>query len=90
MPKSTCHTSPRSGTRGVLLLIQRAERSRSQSREIVICQVIRYGNTFDNCAPNLPALRLGELLERANNLGDSLCHRPNIHGSNELGKQLPQ
>src|SRR5579863_10453232 len=87
MPKSTCHTSPRSGTRGVLLVVQRPEGSSSQSREIVIRQIIRHGNPLDDGAPKLMALLFRELLELAKNLGDCLCHVLNIHRRKEVGKR---
>src|ERR1035438_5210590 len=86
MPKSTCQTSPRSGTRSVLLLIQRAERSRSQRREIVIRQIIRHGNTFDDGASKLLTLLFRELLDFAKNLDDCLCHVLNIHRRKDLSK----
>ena len=70
----------------VLLLIQCAERSRSQSREIVIRQIIRHGNTFDDHTPKLLTLFFRELLELAKNLGDCLCHVLNIHGRTDLRK----
>src|SRR5208337_1408480 len=64
----------RSGTRSVLLVIQRPERSRSESREIVIRQIIRHGNTFDDGSSKLLTLLFRELLELAKNLGGCLCH----------------
>jgi mRNA interferase MazF len=86
MPKSTGHTSPRSGTRTVLLLVQRAERIRGQSREIVIRQIVRQGNTFDDGMSKLLTLRFGEPLDLAKSLDDSLCHALNIHGRKEMSK----
>ena len=71
----------------ILLLIQRTERSRSQSREIIIRQIIRHGNTFDDLASKLLTLLFRELLELAKNLGDCLCHVLNIHGQKELRKR---
>jgi hypothetical protein len=87
MPKSTCQTSPRSGTGTVLLFVQRAERVRRQSREIVIRQIVRHGDTFDDGVSKLLTLRFGELLEFAKNLGDSLCHALNIPSRAELSKR---
>ena len=71
----------------VLLLIERTERRRSQSREIVIRQVLRHGNLFDNGASKLLALLFRELLDLAKNLGDCLCHVLNIPGRKELRKR---
>lgn len=71
----------------VLLLIQCAERSRRQSREIVLRQIIRHGNLFYNGASKLLPLLIRELLELAKNLGDCLCHVLNIHRRKELRKQ---
>jgi len=70
-----------------LLLIQRAERRRSQSREIVLRQIIRHGNLFDNGVPKLLPLLFRELLHLAKNLGDCLCHVLNIHGRKELRRR---
>jgi len=89
MPKSTCQTSPRSGTGSVLLLVQRAERSRGQGGEIIVRQIIRHGNTFDDGASKLLTLLFRELLELAENLGDCLCHVPNIHKPNQRSKRGP-
>ena len=71
----------------ILLLIQCAERSRSQSREIVVRQVLGHGNLFDNGASKLLALLFREVLDLAKNLGDCLCHVLNIHGREELRKR---
>ena len=76
----------RSGTRSLLLLIQCPERSGSQSREIVICQIIRHGNTLDDGASKLLTLFFRKLLELAKNLHDCLCHVLNIHRQKELSK----
>ena len=73
--------------RMVLLLIQCAERCRSQSREIIIRQIIRHRNAFDDYASKLLALLFRDLLEFAKNLGDCLCHVLNIHGRNEARKR---
>lgn len=40
MPKSTCHTSPRLGTRGALLLVERTERGSRQGGEVVVGEVV--------------------------------------------------
>ena len=73
----------------VLLLIQRAEGIRRQSRKIVIRQVIRHRNTFDDHAPKMLTLRFRKLLELAKNLGDCSCHALSIHGPPELSKGEP-
>ena len=87
MPKSTCQTSPRSGTRTALLLVQRAKRIRRQSREIVIRQIVRHGNTFDDGVAKLLTLLFREPLDLAKNLDDSLCHALNIHPRKALSKR---
>ena len=71
----------------VLLVVQSANRSRCQGREIVIRQIIRHGNTFDDHAPKLLTLRFRKLLELTKNLGDCLCHVLNIHKGEELSKR---
>ncbi len=71
----------------VLLLVQRAERSRSQSGEIVIRQILRHGNLFDNGVPKLLPLLFRELRDLAKYLGDCLCHVLNIQGREELRKR---
>src|SRR6267378_8186447 len=75
IPKSTCHTSPRSGTPSALLLIKTAERSRRESREIVVCKIIRHRDAFDNRAAEVPTLSFRELLELAQDMSNRLCHR---------------
>lgn len=42
MPKSTCQTSPRSGTLSVLLLVELPERSGGERSEIVVSEVVGY------------------------------------------------
>ena len=76
-----------SGTRSVLLLIQRAERSRGQSPEIVIRQIIRHGDAFNDGASKLLTLLFRESLDLAKNLGDCLCHVLNIQGRKEMRKR---
>jgi hypothetical protein len=86
MPKSPRHTSPRSGTRRFLLLIQRAERSGGEGRKIVVCQVIGQGNALDYYASKLLPLLFGEPLELVENLSHCLRHAGNIRSYEELGK----
>src|SRR6266508_1979847 len=81
MPKSTCHTSPRSGTPSVLLLVERAEGLRGQRGKIVVRQVVGHGDTLDDGASKLPALRVGELCNLVEDVGDSLRHGRNIQDS---------
>ena len=71
----------------VLLLIQCAERRRGQSREIVVRQIIRHGNPFNDGMSKLLTLRFRELLDLAKYLGDCLCHALNIQGRKELRKR---
>jgi len=71
----------------VLLFIQCAERRRSQSGEIVLRQIIRHGNLFDNGVPKLLPLLFREPFDLAKYLGDCLCHVLNIHGRKELRKR---
>ena len=71
----------------ILLVIQRAERRRGQSREIVISQIIRHRNPFDDGASKLLTLRIREVLDLAKNLGDCLCHVLNIQGRKEMRKR---
>ena len=67
----------------VLLLIQCAERSRSQGREIVLRQILGHGDIFHNGVSKLLTLPFREPLDLAKNLGDRLCHVLNLHGRKE-------
>ncbi|MDQ6631860.1 MAG: hypothetical protein M3Y82_08885 [Verrucomicrobiota bacterium] len=78
MPKSTCHTSPRSGTAGILLFVKCPERRRSKHSKIIVRQIVGHRNALDNGAPKFFTLKVRKLLELAENLGDRLCHGSKI------------
>ncbi len=90
-PKSTCQTSPRSGTSVALLLIERPERFRSQSCKVFIGQVIGHRDALHDGSSNLSTLRIRKPLDLAENMGNRLRHgfkianRPN---RSSAGKRL--
>ncbi len=72
MPKSTCHTSPRSEAAGVLLLVKRMKRCRRQRRIIVIRQISGHGYTLNDGTSKLSALSFREVLECTENMCNGL------------------
>jgi hypothetical protein len=73
MPKSTCQTSPRSGTPR-FLLIQRAEGIRSEGREIIVREVVRHWDVLDDLTAEFDTLCLREVSDLVNDVCDSGCH----------------
>jgi hypothetical protein len=64
MPKSTCHTSPRSGTCS-LLLIQRTEGRRGQRGKVRVGQVVRHGHALADALAQFRLLGAGKPLNLA-------------------------
>src|SRR5260221_6893358 len=78
MPKSTCQTSPRSGTLRVLLCIERAEHFGCQGGEILVRQVVGHRNALHNGAAQFDALRGRQLLDLSEDVGNGLSHGGNL------------
>src|SRR5687767_6628678 len=75
MPKSTCDTSPRSGTRGALLfLVERSKHVRRQRSEVVVGQIFRHWDTFDDGSAQLDALRRRKFFDLGENVSNGLRH----------------
>jgi len=76
-PKSTCQTSPRSGTPS-FLPFQGAERRCRQGGKIIVGQVVGHGSVLDNMATQLNALGGRELLDLVNDTGNCGCYGANV------------
>ncbi len=68
-PKSTCQTSPRSGTPR-FLLVQRVKGSCSKGGKIVVGQVVGHGRVLDDMATELDPLRKREMLYFVDDVGN--------------------
>jgi len=79
MPKSTVHTSPRSGTTlRVLLGVERAEHVGGESSEVVLGKIVGHWNPLHYGAAKLNALGWGELLNLGEDVGNGLSHRASL------------
>src|ERR1044072_8948693 len=73
MPKSTCQTSPRSGTPG-LLVVEVAEGSSGERGKIVVGQVFGHGNALTNLLTQLDLLARRQALHFIQDLNHRLSH----------------
>src|SRR5271165_6200475 len=81
IPKSTCHTSPRSGTFRVLFLVQSPEHIRGQHGDVFVRQVVGHWNPLGNGSTQLDALRWRKLLNLREDIGDGLGHDGSLFSS---------
>ena len=73
MPKSTCQTSPRSGTLR-LLLVERPEHPGCQGGKIVVRQIVGHRHSLNDGAAQPGTLRNRELLDLGEDLSNGLSY----------------
>lgn len=85
-PKSTCQTSPRSGTAAFLLFVQSTERGSRQRCKVFVGQILRHRNVFGNSEAKFPLFGSGQFCRLMQQVSDSLRHAGNLSGSTCLIK----
>ncbi|MDQ3622144.1 MAG: hypothetical protein M3463_06605 [Verrucomicrobiota bacterium] len=87
IPKSTCQTSPRSGTLSVLLLVEPLEHFGSERGKVVVREIVRHWNALNDGTAQLDALRRRELLDLGEDVSNSLGHGRSLFAGALRGKR---